>query len=783
MLCLYYLRSAHLSVQCLHTFKKLNSIKRTAMASFLNRLGIYSFNHKWLVLSTWLVVISVVVGLMVTFQQPASDDISIPGTEAQTTIDKVEKLFPNAGGGTGRLVFEVPAGKTVDDYKDVINQTLADAAKAKDVEQVISPFMFEDAVSEDRRIAFAQLQLSVSRNNVSEQTAEDVASSLDIAREAGIAAEAGGDIVRLAPDEILGVGEVFGVIVAAIVLIVMFKTVFAAGVPLMVALFALAVAVGSIFALSGLVEINATTPVLAIMLGLAVGIDYSLFILSRYRSYVLEGDDHETAIGSAIGTAGNAVLFAAITVVIALAALSVIQIPLLTTMGLAAAGTVAIAAVAAVTLLPAFAGLIGGHILSKKQRAAYHASKEHHELHVSHSSVWYKIGDFISRKPLPIILVSVLLLGALSYPVTDLRLGLPTDEYADADTTQRKAYDMLSRGFGEGFNGPLIVLAEDIAPPTPQEVEQAKLALMSGQLSLPPAAQQMAGTSMQDPDAAAGLIASYGKVQQIAAQISTQSGVAKAIPAAVTPSGQEALIQVIPTTGPSDEATVDLIEKLREETTITGSDVQLSATGTTALQTDIDQKMLEALPPYLAITVGLSFLILLIAFRSVIIPLKATIGFLLSVGAMFGALVVMFQWGAFGLFEPTPIISFLPIIGLGILFGLAMDYEFFMNSSIRESYVHNKDGKQSVKDGFSLGAKVVTAAAIIMVSVFGGFIFNPDDIIKQIGFGLAFGVLIDAFLVRMIIGPAVLSLIGDKAWYLPKWLSKIIPRISIEGKE
>ncbi|KKW02839.1 MAG: putative RND superfamily drug exporter, partial [Candidatus Saccharibacteria bacterium GW2011_GWC2_48_9] len=239
------------------------------MASFLKRLGLFSFKHKWIVISAWLAIVSVVLGLMFTFQKPASDNISIPGTEAQTTIEKAEKLFPNAGGGTGRIVFEAPAGKTIDDYKGVIDQTLADAAKAKDVEQIISPFVYEEAVSKDRRIAFAQLQLSVSRNNVTDQTAEEVATSLSIARQGGLSAEAGGDIVRLAPSEILGIGEILGVVVAAIVLIVMFKTVFAAGLPLMVAIFALVTGVGAVFALSGVVEINATTPVLAVMLGLA----------------------------------------------------------------------------------------------------------------------------------------------------------------------------------------------------------------------------------------------------------------------------------------------------------------------------------------------------------------------------------------------------------------------------------------------------------------------------------------------------------------------------------
>lgn len=754
------------------------------MADFLHKLGLFSFKHKWLVICAWLVVIATVLGLVMAYQQPASRNISIPGTEAQTAIDKAEKLFPNASGGTGRIVFEAPAGKTIDAYKDVIDKTLADATKAKDVEQAISPFIYQEAVSKDRRVAFAQLQLGVSRNNVTEQTAKEVASSLSIARQGGLTAEAGGDIVILAPSEILGIGEIVGVLVAAVVLMVMFKTVLAAGLPLMVAIFALVTGVGAVFALSGVVEVNATTPVLAVMLGLAVGIDYSLFILSRYRNYILEGEDYETAIGSALGTAGNAVVFAALTVVIALSALSVIQIPLLTTMGLAAAGTVAIAAVAALTLLPAFAGILGGRVLSKKLREAHHVSQAHHQLHVEHSSVWYKFANFLSQKPILAIIVAAVFLAGLAYPVSDLRLGLPTDEFAASDTTQKKAYDMLSRGFGEGFNGPLLVLAENIPAPSTQEVEQTKMALASGQLQLPPAAMEMMGGNSQDIDSAARTITSFGKAQQIANDISTREGVARAIPATVTPSGKEALFQVIPETGPSDEATVELIERLRSDTFTSGNnDLGLMVTGTTAIQTDIDQKMLEALPPYLGITIGLSFLILLVAFRSILIPIKATLGFLLSVGGMFGALVMVFQWGLFGLFEPAPIISFLPIIGLGILFGLAMDYEFFMTSSIRESYVKSRNGRQSVKDGFSLGAKVVTAAAIIMVSVFGGFIFSTDDIIKQIGFGLAFGILIDAFLVRMIIGPAVMSLLGDKAWYLPKWLGKIIPRISIEGKE
>lgn len=758
------------------------------MANFLRNIGLFAFRHKWWVIGFWLVIVAIAISLMLIFRQPVSSTISIPGTEAQTTIDTVEKMFPNAGGGTGRIVFEAPHGKTIDDFKPVIETTLAEVTKVKDVKQVISPFTFSQAISEDRTIAYAQLQLSVNRTNVSDQTASEIAALLDTPRNAGLTTEAGGDIVRLAPDNLIGIGEVVGVIVAAIVLIVFFRTLLAAGLPLAVALVTLAVGVSGIMAMSSVVDINVTTPVLAIMLGLAVGIDYSLFILSRYRGYLLEGDTPQEAIASAVGTAGNAVVFAALTVIIALSALSVIQIPLLTIMGLAAAGTVAIAALAAITLLPAFTGIIGDRVLAKKHRHVFHSKTKHHELHIDKTSNWYKFGTFLTKHPLPIIIVAVVVLASLAYPIKDLHLGLPTDEYAASDTTQRKAYDILSRGFGAGFNGPLIVLAEGLKAPTDQEVLQTAKALTTGNLAIPAELQAMASAQApnqpSDPLEISRMLLKYKTTQDVATQLAKTDGVVRAIPTTITDDGTAALLQVIPETGPSDNQTVNLIQTIRDQTiTVDESTVNLSVTGTTAIQLDIDQKMLHSFAPYLGITVGLSFLILLVAFRSILVPLKATIGFLLSIGAMFGALVIVFQWGAFGLFEPTPIISFLPIIGIGILFGLAMDYEFFMTSSIRESYLKTKNGKQSVKDGFSVGAKVVTAAGIIMVSVFGGFMTNSEDIIKQIGFGLAFGILIDAFIIRMIVGPAVMSLLGNSAWHMPKWLKKLVPKITIEGKE
>lgn len=754
------------------------------MSDFLRRLGLVSFQRKWLVVAIWLALIATAIGLMITYRQPVSTTITIPGTEAQNTIDRAEQLFPSASSGTGRIVFEAPDGKTIDEFRPAIESSLAEAAQAKDVEQVISPFIFESAISTDRDIAFAQLQLSVDRTNISDQTTEEVVAALKTAREAGLVAEAGGDIVRLGPGEIIGAGEIVGVIIAALVLFAVFRAVLAAGLPLIVALFTLAISLSIIMSLGNIIDINSTTPALAIMLGLAVGIDYSLFILSRYRGYILEGVKPDQAIAKAVSTAGNAVIYAASTVVIALSALSVIGIPFITTMGLAAAGTVAVAALAAVTLLPALAGILGKRILNNKQHQRLAARTK--KSHATGSSFWHRVGSLLSAKPLPVIALSTLLLVGLAYPAKDLQLGLPTDEHAASDTTQRKAYDMLTRGFGSGFNGPLVVLAENIKAPTDQEVTQTMMALASGQLTIPPELQARASLQPRQPTDPAEIsrqLVQYSRMQAIAAEINKSSNVAETTPVAISEDVASALFQVVPWTGPSDSATVDLINDIRaKDLVIEDQAVSLSVTGSTAIQADIDQKLFDSITPYLAITVGLSFVILMVAFRSVLVPIKATLGFLLSVGAMFGALVMAFQWGAFGLFEVMPIISFLPIIGIGILFGLAMDYEFFMTSSIREAFVRSGKAKQSVTVGFSMGAKVVAAAAIIMVSVFGGFVTNGEDIIRQVGFGLAFGILIDAFIIRMIAGPAIMSLLGDKAWYLPGWLSKLVPKVSIEGK-
>ncbi len=545
------------------------------------------------------------------------------------------------------------------------------------------------------------------------------------------------------------------------VLVMTLGSLVAGGMPLISALVAVGVSMAGLFTLSQLIEVNSTTPVLAIMLGLAVGIDYSLFIVNKYRRYVLRGYSNKDAIARALGTAGNAVVFAAFTVIIALAALSVVQIPFMTTMGLVGAASIAISAVVALTLTPALMGLVGNRIFRKNVRATITTAKKvapGASLKVDHSSIWYKWGKVIASHPVIALVVAVVIAGAIALPAKDLDLGLPSDQYAAASSTERKAYDLLSEGFGQGFNAPLTVVVEGLP-----EVSAAE--------------KQMVGEQF----------AKYIQLSKVAENIKGLDNVQQVTPALVTSNGTAGIIQVIPFSAPADSKTQELIATLRDKVThadITAQeDVTLSVTGTVALQEDINNKLANALPVYLAVIVGLSLVLLIIAFRSILVPVKATLGFLLSVLAMFGAVVAVFQWGWLGITDaPGPIVSFIPIIATGILFGLAMDYEFFLVSGMHEAFSMTKNAKESVVTGFGAGSKVVTAAAVIMISVFAGFITSHEAVIQSIGFGLAVGILIDAFLVRMTIVPAAMVLLGKSAWWLPRWLDKRLPHISIEGE-
>ena len=794
------------------------------MAEFLHKLGVVTYKHPWQTIGVWLVLLAVLGGLAFTFMKPTSSALSIPGTDAQKAIDRADELFEGSGGGMGRIVFHAKNNTKITDHTDEINSLISDVNEVSGVSQAVSPFVDKSYVSESGRIAYGQVQMEKEIGSIDEHTLDSIGAKVKDVQTSDLQIEIAGDLVTRVPGEIIGPGEIVGVLIALMVLVITFGSLVAAGMPLISALVAVGVSMAGLFGLSQVIDINTTTPVLAIMLGLAVGIDYSLFIINKYRAYLHQGYAYQDAAAFAIGTAGNAVVFAAITVIIALAALSVVNIPFMTIMGLVGAGSIAVSALVAITLTPALLSLIGGRVFGKKQRSqvakAQNSSKKQPK--ISHSTFWYKWGEHLTKRPVLVLAAALIVVGTIAWPVRDLTLGLPTDQYAAEDSTQRKAYDLLTEGFGPGFNAPLTVVVEGLPKvsaddeaairnpamaqlnqriATETAKQQAAMQQQAAQLTSPEqmiAFQQQVAAAQAEGEkqkqaAIAKIEASvdeYAHLVQLgraAEEIAEMPGVATTLPAVATNDGTAGIIQVIPTTAPADKETAELIQTLRKDSTapeLTGSDdISFAVTGSTALQDDINQKLANALPVYLGVVVGLSLILLIVAFRSILVPIKATLGFLLSVLAMFGAIVAVFQWGWFGIADaPGPIVSFVPIIATGILFGLAMDYEFFLVSGMHEAYAQSKDPQRAVKEGFGMGAKVVTAAAVIMISVFAGFITNHDSTVQSLGFGLAIGILIDAFIVRMTIVPAVMSLLGRSAWWLPKWLDNILPHVSIEGE-
>jgi RND superfamily putative drug exporter len=608
-------------------------------------------------------------------------------------------------------------------------------------------------VSEDGKAAIAQVQFKTSINALTPEVRQEVQ---DIAQEvssAGVTALASKEITEDV-SELFGISEILGIAIAALVLIIMLGTLIAAGLPLLMAVVGVAVGVGGTFALSGAVDMSSISPMLALMLGLAVGIDYSLFIVNRHRSQLLTGMDPEESVALATGTSGNAVMFAGLTVIIALAALVVPGLPFLAVMGLSAAATVAVAVVVALTLTPAVLSLVGRKLISKRawakaerhNAAPGHESQDRAREEHRSSHGW---GGLVTRHPVLALLAGVVLLGVLALPAGQLRLALPDGGSEPVASQAFKAYDVTGRSFGEGMTGPIVVVG----------------------------------------DFPAGLTAEEAQAKQfdVADILRSVDNVTAAVPVALSEDRRTAVFQVIPKEGPASASTVQVVSELRarnaEIRDATG--VGIGLTGQTAGNVDVSTKLGAALPPYLAIVVGLSLVLLLLVFRSIVVPLLATGGFLLSLAAAFGAVVAVYQWGwlgaVFGVENPGAVLSFLPIILIGVLFGLAMDYQVFITSGMRESFMHGESAKHAVRTGFSHASAVVTAAAIIMVSVFAGFIFSHLNMVRPLGFAMAFGVLVDAFVVRMTIVPAVMYLLGGKAWWLPRWLDRLLPDVDVEG--
>ncbi|MFB8027003.1 MULTISPECIES: MMPL family transporter [unclassified Streptomyces] len=705
------------------------------MAILLYRLGRLSFRRRGRVVALWLLLLALLGGGAAAFSGPTTSKFSIPGTESQKALDSLSREFPQAGGATGTIVVAAPEGGKL--TPGAVAPVTQEAAKVPGVLAAVDPFASK-AVSRDGRYALVQVQFTSGVDGITDAQRE--AFSEAGASVPDLRVEHGGEIMRGVPE--IGSTEVIGVAVAALVLVLTFGSLVAAGMTLLNALVGVGAGMAGLFALSSVVELTSTAPILALMLGLAVGIDYSLFITSRYRHYLTDGMDGEEAAGRAVGTAGSAVVFAGATVVIALAGLAVAGVPFLTVMGLAAAATVALAVLVSLTLLPAVLGFAGARVLPRKQRtrepAAASARVE------AESGLGFRWGRIVARLRVPVLVLGVAGLGALALPVQDMRLALPDASTEAVGSPNREAYDLTTEGFGEGFNGRLIAV---VSAGTPQAT----------------------GTA----------------VEKTAALITKTPGVLAVAPPQTNENGTTALLAVIPETGPTDAATEDTVNEIRDRVeSVSGASVAL--TGATAVGIDVSEKLAGALPVYLLLVVGLSVLLLMLVFRSVLVPLKAALGFLLTIGATFGITVAIFQEGHLaglvGLDTPGPLVSFLPILLIGILFGLAMDYEVFLVSRMREDLVHGVDARESVVSGVGHNGRVVTAAAVIMTAVFGGFVFMPDPIIKSIGFALAVGVLVDAFVVRMALVPAVMHLLGRAAWWLPGPVDRVLPDLDIEGE-
>ncbi|TCC27753.1 MMPL family transporter [Kribbella speibonae] len=707
------------------------------MATYLYRLGRFAFRRRRLVLLIWLGLLAAGAVGASTLSGPTANGFSIPGTESQRAADLLNDRFPQAGAdaATARIVFQAPAGQKLTDSPQV-RQTLDRIAGAPQVARVVDPFAAK-AISADGRTGYAQVTYKVTAQEITPEAQQAVADAVAPARAAGLTVEFGGDALQAQGEQPLT--EVIGIGVAAVVLLITFGSLIAAGLPLLSAIIGVGLGVTAISTISGFVDIGSGTPILALMIGLAVSIDYALFIMSRYRHELSTGLEPEEAVGRAVGTAGSAVVFAGLTVVIALAGLFVVDIPFLTQMGLAAAFTVVVAVAIALTLLPALLGFAGRRVLGGRIPGLRGGDPEA-DGRVTIGRRW---AGFITRRPLAVLVVTVIGLGTLAIPATDLELGLPDDSTAAPDSTQRKAYEMLSEGFGPGFNGPLMVVVDAGASTDPQTAATATAAAVRGL-----------------PD------------------------VTMVTPPVFNPAGNTALLTVIPSSGPSTQQTRDLVEAIRSMPDRDRAEV--AVTGATAVSIDISNKLGGALLPYLSLIIGLAFLLLMLVFRSILVPLKATLGFLLTVVATFGALVAVFQWGwlagLFGITGQTgPVISMLPIFLIGVVFGLAMDYQIFLVTRMREEHVHGAAPRAAVVDGFAHGARVVTAAAVIMTAVFSGFILSGETLIREMGFGLALAVLIDAFVVRMTVVPAVMALLGRRAWYLPAWLDRLLPNVDVEG--
>ena len=756
------------------------------MSTFLYTLGRWSFRHPWRVLTAWLLVLVLAGGGVALLAKGTDNTFTIPGTESQAGLEMLDRTFPQVSGASAEIVVVAADGRSVrdQDYQQAIQKTNADITALDFVAAVTDPYddRISGGISDDDRAAIVRIQFDGEATAVPQATEDglrEAASALGSALPSGSQAVLGG---QLFATEIPGatLTEALGVLIAALVLMVTFRSFLVAGMPLATAILGVALSIALIFIATGFATVSSTTPLLAVMLGLAVGIDYALFIVSRHQDQTRAGMDPEESTARAVGTAGSAVVFAGITVLIALIGLGFAGIPFLTTMGIAASVAVAIAVCVGLTLTPAFLGFAGHRVVgwgykkkgaTRRRRrgmsaqedadALAEAAAEREERAAAATARAERNGPakrwvgLVTRHPVVTTVAVIAVLGTTAIPAASLALTLPNAGQLPEGDEARVAYELTDEYFGPGANGPLIMTGTIVTSNDPL-------------------------TLMQD----------------IGDEIAKVPGVAEVALATPNETADTGIVQIVPETAPDDPRTADLVRELRaqEDRLFDEFGVRLLVTGYTAVTIDISDQLGAALLPFGLFVVGLSLVLLMIVFRSIWVPLTAAGGYLLSVAASFGVVAAVFEWGWFAdalhVAKVGPIISFMPIVVMGVLFGLAMDYQVFLVSRMREDFVHaDREGRSprevalgAVRSGFAASARVVVAAAVIMFAVFVAFVPEGDSSLKPIALGLAVGVAVDAFLVRMTLVPAILALLGAKAWWMPRWLDRILPKLDVEGE-
>jgi RND superfamily putative drug exporter len=706
------------------------------MAVLLSRLGALAHRRRWVVVLVWLVVLVGGAVGAVTLSGETTNSFSIPGQESTVALQRIGEEFGAGGGATARVVIQAPDGQTLTTPENAaaVGELVDELGGLPGVASASNP-LDPDAptVNRDQTTAYSTVNYTAKPGEVTPEEQDALLNALDDGRASGLTVEATGEATQAAP-HVGGPTEAIGVVIALVVLAITYGSLALAGMNLLTAVIGVGIGVLGVTIATGFVDLSSTTPTLAAMLGLAVGIDYALFIVNRYRQELRHGADPGTAIATAVGTAGSAVVTAGLTVVIALAGLFVVGIPFLTQMGIAAAATIVVAVLVALTLVPAVLGFFGLRALPKKQRAALAAGTEVPTRGRGFLAGWVGV---VTRHRVIALLLAVVALGTIAVPFFSMRTTLV--QSAPDDSTQARATQLLSDGFGPGFLGPITVLFEGQG-----------------------AAEAAAKTSSS--------LATLDDVALVTQPIPNRDDTA-------------ALLTVIPKSGPTDAATEQLVADLRAD--FAGLDgVTASVTGQTAVSVDVAKSLDDALPVYLGLVVGLALVLLILVFRSLLVPLAGVLGFLLTIGASLGATVAVFQWGwladVVNLDSTGPLISLTPILVIGILFGLAMDYQIFLVSRMHEAHSHGAAPREAIRTGFRQAAPVVVAAALIMFSVFAGFVPAGEATVKSIAFALAVGIVFDAFVVRMVLVPAALALMGRAAWWLPRWL-RWLPVVDVEG--